>query len=85
VRGRVCGTATAILEMAADKDELRTEFARLPSRHATADSEGLSFVRSRKHDPAADGDASTSNGNGIFFVFSGSCLGAISNWPDWHR
>ena len=42
--------------MAVDKSELRTEFARLPSRHAPADPEGLGFVRSGKHDPAADGD-----------------------------
>jgi hypothetical protein len=41
---------------AADKYELRTDRARLPSRHAAADSEGPGFVRSRKHDPAADGD-----------------------------
>jgi hypothetical protein len=51
-----------ILEMAADKNELRTEFARLPSRHATADSEGLGFVRSRKHNPAADGDGLAAQG-----------------------
>jgi hypothetical protein len=36
-----------ILEMAADKDELRTEFARLPSRHATANSEGRRIRASR--------------------------------------
>ena len=51
-----------VLEMAADKDELRTEFARLPSRHAAADSEGPGFVRSRKHDPAADGDGLAAQG-----------------------
>ena len=45
-----------VLEMAADKNELRTELARLPSRHAAADPEGLGFVRSGKHDPATDGD-----------------------------
>ena len=33
-----------LLEMATDKDQLRTEFARPPSRHAAADSEGLGFV-----------------------------------------
>ena len=43
-------------EMAADKNELRTEFARPPSRHAAAHPEGLGFVGSGKHDPAADGD-----------------------------
>ena len=45
-----------VLEMAADKNELRTELARPPSRHAAADPEGLGFVGSGKHDPAADGD-----------------------------
>src|SRR5207237_3133605 len=45
-----------VIEMAADKSELRTEFARLPSRHAAADPEGLGFVRSGKHNPSADGD-----------------------------
>ena len=44
------------LEMPADKDELRTEFGRLPSRHAAADSEGLGFVRSGKHNPTTDGN-----------------------------
>jgi hypothetical protein len=29
-----------VAEMAADKSELRTEFARLPSRHAAADPKG---------------------------------------------
>ena len=43
------------LEMPADKGELRTEFARLPSGHAAADPEGLGFVRSGKHNPTADG------------------------------
>ena len=33
-----------ILEMAADKDQLRTKLARPPSRHAAADSKGLGFV-----------------------------------------
>src|SRR6516164_100369 len=45
-----------VLEMAVDKNELRTEPARLPSRHAAADPEGLGFVRSGKHNPATDGD-----------------------------
>ena len=45
-----------LLEMAADKDQLRTELARPPSRHAAADPEGPGFVRSGKHDPPADGD-----------------------------
>ena len=44
------------LEMPADKDELRTEFVRLPSRHAAANAEGLGFVRSGKHNPTADGN-----------------------------
>src|SRR5271168_1272417 len=37
-----------VLEMAADKSELRTELTRLPSRHAAADPESLGFVRSGK-------------------------------------
>src|SRR5437016_12400071 len=45
-----------VLEMAIDKNELRTEPARLPSRHAAADPEGLGFVRSGKHNPTTDGD-----------------------------
>src|SRR3984893_1551414 len=44
--------------MAADKSELRTELARLPSRHAAADTESLGFVRSGKHNPTTDGDGS---------------------------
>src|SRR5271168_1460356 len=42
--------------MAVDKNELRTEPARLPSRHAAAHPEGLGFVRSGKHNPATDGN-----------------------------
>ncbi len=42
--------------MAVDKSELRTELARVPSRHAAADSEGLGFVRSGEHNPTTDGD-----------------------------
>jgi hypothetical protein len=42
--------------MAADKNELRTDFARLPSWHAAADPEGLGFVRRGKHNPTTDGD-----------------------------
>jgi hypothetical protein len=45
-----------VLEMAADKSELRTELARLPSRHAAADPEGLGFVGSGKHNPTSNGD-----------------------------
>ncbi len=44
------------LEMPADKGELRTELARLPSRHAAADPEGLGFVRGGKHNSSTDGD-----------------------------
>jgi hypothetical protein len=51
-----------VLEMAADKDEVRTEVARLSSRHAAADSEGPGFVGSGKHDPAADGDGLAAQG-----------------------
>jgi hypothetical protein len=42
--------------MAIDKDQLRTELARPPSRHAPADSEGPGFIRRGKHDSTADGD-----------------------------
>ena len=45
-----------MLEMAADKSELRAEFARLPSGHAAANPEGLGFVRSGKHNSTADGN-----------------------------
>jgi len=45
-----------VLEMAADKSELRTELARLPSRHAAVHPEGLGFIRSGKHNPTPDGD-----------------------------
>jgi hypothetical protein len=48
-----------ISEMAADKDQLRTQLARPPSRHAPADTEVLGFVRCGKHDPAADSDRLT--------------------------
>jgi len=48
--------AFVVLEMAVDKRELRTELARLPSRHPAADPEGLGFVRRGKHNPAANGD-----------------------------
>ena len=44
------------LEMPADKSELRTELARVPSQHAAADPEGLGLVRSGKHNPTTDGD-----------------------------
>jgi hypothetical protein len=37
---------------------LRTEFARLPSRHAAADPEGPGFVGSGKHNPTTDGNGS---------------------------
>jgi hypothetical protein len=45
---------TMSLEMAADKNELRTELARLSARHSPANPEGLRFVRSGKHNPAAN-------------------------------
>src|SRR5207247_1992033 len=48
-----------VLEMAADKSELRTELARLPARHSPANPEGLRFVRSRKHNPTANRDGLT--------------------------
>ena len=48
------------LEMPADKGELRTVFARLPSRHAAEDPAGLGFVRSGKHNPTTDGNGFTS-------------------------
>ena len=45
-----------VFEMAADKGEVWTQLARLSSRHAATNSEGLGFVGSGKHDPATDGD-----------------------------
>jgi hypothetical protein len=51
-----------VLEMAADKDRLRTQLARPPSRHAAADSEGLGFVGSGEHDPAPDRDGLAAQG-----------------------
>src|ERR1700676_2461299 len=48
--------------MPVDKGELRTEFARPPSRHAAADPEGPGFVRRGKHDPAADRDSLAAQG-----------------------
>jgi hypothetical protein len=45
--------------MAADKDQLRAELTRLPSRHSAADAEVLGFVRCSKHDPTADRDGLT--------------------------
>jgi len=47
---------SVFLEMPVDKDELWTEFTRLPSRHAAADPEGLGFVGSGKHNPTTDGN-----------------------------
>ena len=46
-------------EVAADKHELRTECARLSSRHPAADAEGLRLIRSGKHNATADGDRFT--------------------------
>src|SRR5215471_1724536 len=45
-----------LLEMAADKSEVRTELTRPPSRHPAADAEGLGFVRSGKNNPATNRD-----------------------------
>ena len=39
-----------------DKDQLRTELARPPPRHACANSVGLGFVRRGEHHAAADSD-----------------------------
>jgi hypothetical protein len=55
-RDRGIAQPLVALEMAVDKGELRAEFARLPSRHAAADPEGLGFVRRGQHNPAADGN-----------------------------
>jgi hypothetical protein len=43
-----------ILEVATDKNQLRAKLARLPARHAAAYAESLGFVRSGKHNTAAD-------------------------------
>ena len=45
-----------VLEVPADEDEVRAEFARPPPRHAAAHAERLGLVGGRQHDPAADGD-----------------------------
>jgi hypothetical protein len=45
-----------LIEMAVDKSQLRTELAGPPSGHTATDTEGLGFVRSGKHNPAAHGD-----------------------------
>ena len=50
------------LEMAANKNELRAELARLPSRHTPADPEGLGFVGSGEHNSATDGDGLAAQG-----------------------
>ena len=44
------------LEVAADEQQLRTEFFRPAPRHAAADAESLGLIRRREHHPAADGD-----------------------------
>ena len=51
-----------VLEVAADEDELRTEFTRPPARHAAAHAEGLGFVGGRQHDAATDGDGLAAQG-----------------------
>src|SRR5262245_58127281 len=51
-----------VLEMASDKDELRTELARPASRHAAAYAEGPRFVGSGKHNPTTDGDRLAAQG-----------------------
>jgi hypothetical protein len=43
-------------KMATDKDQLRTELARPPPRHACVDSVGLGFVRRGEHHAATDSD-----------------------------
>jgi hypothetical protein len=48
-----------ILEVAANKNQLRAKLARTPTRHAAAHAEYLGFVRSGKHNTAADRDGLT--------------------------
>ena len=45
-------------KMPTDESKLRAELARLPSRHAAADPEGLGFVGSGNHNPSTDGNGS---------------------------
>ena len=45
-----------ILEVAADKSQLRAKLACTPARHAAAHAKCLRFVRSGKHNTAADRD-----------------------------
>ena len=43
-------------KMPADEDQLGTQLARRPPRHAAAHAERLRLIRRREHDPAADRD-----------------------------
>src|SRR6516164_8712250 len=51
-----------ILEMPADKDQLRTHLTSPPSRHTAADSKCLGFIRGGEHHPAANGDGFAAQG-----------------------
>src|SRR5260370_40346067 len=59
------------LELPAHKNELRTKFARLPSRHAATHPEGPGFVRSGKHDPTTDGDGFAAQRRGKELLYRG--------------
>src|SRR5215813_3935194 len=51
-----------ILEMPADKDQLRTQLTSPASRHTATDSKRLGFVRGGEHHPAANGDGFAAQG-----------------------
>src|SRR5262249_24440918 len=54
--------ALVVLEITADKDQLRTKLARLPSRHAAADAECFRFIGGGKHHTAAERDRLAAQG-----------------------
>ena len=51
-----------VLEMAANKNELRTELARSSAWHTPADPAGPGFVGSGEHNSATDGDGAAAQG-----------------------
>ena len=55
-RNRGVAQPLVLPKVAADKPELWTECARLPSRHPAADAEGFGFIRSGKHNSTAHRD-----------------------------
>ena len=54
--------ALVFCKIAADENQLRTEFSRLAARHASADAEGLGLVGCGENDPATHGDRLAAQG-----------------------